>query len=94
MTYAILLIKITAIAFVLASLSLMALSGVDGAPAAAATPSIPVAAIDATVISGATACVCRYADGWERLAHCGDCNTQEILTGACYTRGASGTSCA
>ncbi|KAG0066342.1 hypothetical protein BGZ93_002888 [Podila epicladia] len=42
----------------------------------------PTPAADA--VTGATACVCRYADGWDRVAHCGDCNSEEILTVSSY----------
>ncbi|KAG0273058.1 hypothetical protein BGZ95_011132, partial [Linnemannia exigua] len=56
MTRAILLVKIITAAIALATSSSMVLSGVESAPAAAPTPTIPVAATDSAAISGATAC--------------------------------------
>ncbi|KAK3826305.1 MAG: hypothetical protein JOS17DRAFT_256780 [Linnemannia elongata] len=91
MTRAILLVKIIAAVVAMAT-STCVLSGVQGAPAP--TPSIPATAADAAAIMADTACVCRYADGWDRVAHCGDCNTQEIMSGSCWTRQAQGTICA
>lgn len=87
MTRAILLFKIiTVVAAMIVFTS--TLSNVQGAPAPVPT----VAEVDAIMTQ--TACVCRYANGWDRVAHCGDCNPQEILTGACYIRSAQQITCA
>lgn len=91
MTRVILLVKIIVVVVAMVAFTSVQ-SGVQGVPAP--TPAIPATGADAAAVMADTACVCRYADGWDRVAHCGDCNTQEIMTGSCWTRLADGTICA